>query len=77
MSQKGEVIESIISASKPVGVTVIGSGMAAGPAFYESSIWLSCVAILGITVLVLTAANGILALRKNLKWNGEDRRSKR
>lgn len=65
-----------------IAAVAIGSSMAAGPAmvdvpFYESSVWLSCVAILGITVLALTAANAILTLRKNIKWTGDERRSKR
>lgn len=59
---------------------VVGGGMAAGPAmvnvpFYESNTWLSVVAILGITVLALTALNAILNLRRNIKWDGHDRRT--
>ena len=53
---------------------IIGSGMAVGPAFYESTAWLSGIAILGLTVLILTAANGLLTLRRNLKWDGKERR---
>lgn len=61
---------------------VVGGGMAAGPAmvnvpFYESNTWLSAVAILGITVLALTALNAILNLRRNLKWDGHDRRGEK
>lgn len=48
---------------------VVGSGMAAGPAFYETTIWLSTVAILGIVVLVLAGVNSVMTLRRNLKLN--------
>jgi len=56
---------------------IVGGGMAAGPAFYESTAWLSVVAILGITVLILTVANGILTFRRNLKWDGHERRGEK
>jgi len=61
---------------------IIGGGMAAGPAmvdipFYESNTWLSAVAILGITVLAITALNAILTLKRNLKWDGRDRRGEK
>jgi len=53
-------------------VGVIGISMAVGPSvvaqpFYETNIWLSIVALLGITVLCLGAINGIIKLRRNLK----------
>ncbi len=65
-----------------IAAVAIGGSMAAGPAmvdvpFYESNIWLSCVAILGMTVLVLAAANGILTIRKKLKSDGNVIRSNR
>ena len=59
----------------------VGAAMASGPAlampFYESSWWLSGVAILGIIILLFTALNSVLTFRENLResrWNGEERR---
>jgi hypothetical protein len=55
---------------------LIGTGMAAAPSvvdkpFYESDLWLSAVAIMGMVVLVLTAINAIVSLKKQLKKRGK------
>lgn len=42
--------------------------------FYESFWWMASAAILGITVLALTGINAAFNLRKNLKWDGKERR---
>ena len=62
MSQKGDV----------TGL-VIGGGMATAPAlvdvpFYESTSWLSAIAIMGMTVLAITAIHGLLKIRREFKW---------
>ena len=56
-----------------------GISMAAGPAmvdkpFYESFTWLAVVAALGIFVLSVSAINGVMTLRDNIKKrrNSED-----
>ncbi len=58
---------------------IVGGGMATAPAlvdvpFYESSTWLSAIAIMGMFVLAVTAIHGLLKIRREFKWNGEERR---
>ncbi len=71
-----------MSGKTDIGSVVVGSSMAAGPSlvhipFYQDETWLAAVAITGFVVLILTGINVTLNIRKTLKWNGEDRRSKR
>lgn len=68
MNQKGDV----------TGL-VVGGGMATAPAlvdvpFYESTSWLSAIAIMGMIVLAITAIHGLFKIRREFKWNGEERR---
>ena len=58
---------------------IVGGGMATAPAmvdvpFYESSTWLGSIAIMGMFVLAVTAIHGLLKIRREFKWNGEERR---
>lgn len=51
---------------------VVGSALATAPAvmntpFYQSELWLSFIAVLGATVLVLTIINGVRTLIRNKK----------
>jgi len=60
---------------------IVGGGMAAAPAmvdmpFYESQFWLGTIAVTGFIVLLGTGVKIGLDIRKNLKWDGEDRRDK-
>jgi len=56
---------------------IIGSGMAAGPAFYESTAWLSTVAILGMIVLILASVNSVITLKRNLKRSNQEQSDKK
>ncbi len=71
-----------MSGKTDIGSVVVGSSMAAGPSlvstpFYQTETWLAVVAITGFVVLILTGLNIALNIRKTLKWNGKNRRSKR
>lgn len=69
MSQKGDI-----------SLALLGGTLAIGPAavkevpFYETTWWLSAIAILGAFVMVVALANGLLTLRRKLGWGGKDRR---
>jgi len=61
---------------------ILGGGLATAPAlvdipFYESSTWLGSIAIMGMVVLTVTALHGLLKVRREIKWNGIDRRKKK
>ena len=62
-----------MSAKIEVPAVIIGTTLAAGPAvlekvpFYESTAWLSAVAVLGGFVLLVTAVNSGINLSKRLK----------
>jgi phosphate/sulfate permease len=61
-----------MSTQTSIAGAVVGSGLAAGPSmvdvpFYETNMWLSAIAVLGVTVLVLTGLNVVLSIRKKLK----------
>jgi hypothetical protein len=45
------------------------------PAFYETPEWMGAVAILGMVVLILTAINAAFSFKRNMKWNGKERRN--
>lgn len=62
-----------------VGLTVVGSSMAAAPGivdipFYESDFWLGAIAITGFLVLLATGIKVTLDIKDRLKWDGQDRR---
>jgi hypothetical protein len=52
-----------------------GTGLALSPAFYETPEWMGAVAILGMVVLILTAINAAFSFKRNMKWNGKERRN--
>jgi len=63
------------------GGLIVGTSMATAPAtvpmiepFDETQTWMAVVAVTGLVVLVMTGLKVALSIRRELKWDGEDRR---
>ena len=62
----------VMSTNSNLGLTATGVGMAAGPSvvdipFYESEVWLTCIAIIGFIVLILTGFRAAIDIAKGLR----------